>query len=141
MKKLTVIKKILQRINFMRKYLDYCTFNHVMISQERMIYSFAFYMKSKEEQEKIVEEIRKELLEYIDEIFSKNQDDENEPADLWAKCKEAQKPGTDLIWPLNPGLDVIAMADKVIFPSASSYTITAGGIYTVKGRVYPGTNS
>ena len=39
-------------------------------------------MKSKEEQEKIVEEIRKELLEYIDEIFSKNQDDENEPADL-----------------------------------------------------------
>lgn len=82
MKKLTVIKKILQRINFMRKYLDYCTFNQVMISQERMIYSFAFYMKSKEEQEKIVEEIRKELLEYIDEIFSKNQDDENEPADL-----------------------------------------------------------
>ena len=47
MKKLTVIKKILQKINFMRKYLDYYTFNHVMISQERMIYSFAFYMKSK----------------------------------------------------------------------------------------------
>ena len=30
-----------------------------------------FYMKSKEEQEKIVEETRKELLEYIDEIFTK----------------------------------------------------------------------
>mgnify|MGYP004465844533 CR=1 FL=1 len=70
MKGLTVIKKILQKINFMRKYMDYYIFNHVMISQERMIYSFSFYMKSKEEQEKIVEEIRKELLEYIEKIYN-----------------------------------------------------------------------
>jgi hypothetical protein len=35
-------------------------------------------MKSKKEQEKIVEEIRKELLEYIDEISRKYLDDENE---------------------------------------------------------------
>lgn len=78
MKALTVIKKILQRINFMHKYMDYYIFNRVMISQERIIYLPSFYMKPKEEQEKIVEEIRKELLEYIDEISGKYQDDENE---------------------------------------------------------------
>ena len=75
---LTIIKKILQRINFMRKYMDYYIFNRVMISKERMIYPLSFYMKSKKEQEKIVEEIRKELLEYIDEISRKYLDDENE---------------------------------------------------------------
>ena len=78
MKGLIVIKKVLQRINFMRKYMDYYIFNRVMISQERMIYSLSFYMKSREEQEKIVEEIRKELLEYIEEVSNKYQDDKNE---------------------------------------------------------------
>lgn len=78
MKGLIVIKKILQWINFMRKYMDYYIFNRVMISQERMIYSPSFYLKSREEQEKIVEEIRKELLEYIEEVSNKYQNDENE---------------------------------------------------------------
>lgn len=78
MKGLTVIKKVLQRINFMRKYMDYYIFDRVMISQERMIYPLSFYMKSKEEQLKIIENDRKELLEYIEKIYNMYLDNERQ---------------------------------------------------------------
>lgn len=62
----------------MRKYRDYYIFNRVMISQERMIYPPSFYMKSKEEQLKIIKNDRKELLEYIEKIYNMYLDNEEQ---------------------------------------------------------------
>ncbi len=77
MKRKVLIKRLLHELNFRRRYLDCYIFNHIMISQEKILFSPSFYKKSKDIQQKILDECRKELLEYIEKTCESYQNEKN----------------------------------------------------------------